>query len=236
MEAPASKHAFRSAFSLDPLLRFWQEKVAPVCSNMADMYADFKRRVEQIPELQGAVTDLTVVDRHRDVIAPLMNVVFPAASWESEVMGALTPFDSRPVYLSPEFERRFLDADGTLKGRFKDDYGDADGGRILRAYHQVAEKVYGIEYDFEIPVVRIVPDPKTGLDRYYRLVPDMRFVEVRVLGERPELDEKSRAGIVEHMADPDVLRTYLPPEKFELRGFVVIRVVEVTESELLSLL
>lgn len=83
------EHPFRSAFSLEPLLKFWKESVAPTCSNMAAMYADFQQRLTGIPELQGTVEDIAVVDRHRDIIAPLMSVVFPVAGWDNEVMGAL---------------------------------------------------------------------------------------------------------------------------------------------------
>lgn len=231
-----SGHPFRSAFSLEPLLKFWKESVTPMCSNMAEMYADFEQRVKETPELQGTVEDISSIDQHRDIIAPLMSVVFPAAAWESDVMGALTPYDSKPVYISPEFERRFVEPNGELKGRFKEDYGDSDGGRLLRAYHQIAEKMYGIRHEVETPVIRIVPDEKTGLDRYFRLIPDMRFVEVLGIGKIPDLDKSSRDAIMENITDTEVLRQYLPPEKFLLRGFVVIRVVDVTESEILSLL
>jgi len=236
MQPRNPEHPFRTAFSLEPLLDFWKEDVTPMCSNMADMFANFEQQLKETPELQGTIEDVASVERHLDIIAPLMSVVFPAAGWDSEVMGALTPYDSTPVYLSPEFQRRFVESDGSLKGHFKEDYGDADGGRVLRAYYQIAEKVYGIEHDVEMPVIRIVPDEKTGLDRYYRMIPDMRFVEVLGIGEIPDLDENARTDIVENITDADVLRRYLPPEKFLLRGFVVVRVVDVTESEILSLL
>lgn len=230
------EHPFRTAFSLQPLLNFWKDNVTPMCSNMSEMYADFEQHIKGIPELQGTVEDMAVVEQHLDIIAPLMSVVFPAAGWDSEVMGALTPYDSKPVYISPEFKRRFIRADGGLKGQFKDTYGDADGGRVIRAYHQIAEKIYGIKQEIATPIIRIVPDENTGLDRYYRLIPDMRFVEVLSIGNIPELDEEERSAIVENMTDAEVLKQYLPADKFLLRGFVVIRVVDVTESEILTLL
>jgi len=236
MPADNLKPLFRSAFSLEPLLDFWKENVVPMCPKMAEMYADFEKRIEETPGLQGAVTDLSIVDQNRDIIAPLMSVVIPAAAWESEVMGVVTPFDTDPVYVSPRFERLYTDHDGEHKGRFKDDLGESDGGRLLRAYFQIAEKVYGIKPEIEPSIVRIVPDEKTGLDRYFRLVADMQFVEVATVGKAPVLDDESRTAILENMTDVEVLRRYLPPEKFEFRGFVVVRAVEVTESELLSLL
>ena len=230
------EHPFRSAFSLEPLLNFWRESVTPMCSNMAEMFANFEQQLKETPELQGTVEDVAIVERHLDIIAPLMSVVFPAAGWGSEIMGALTPYDSIPIYKSLEFEKRLVRSDGRLKGRFKEGYGDADSGRVLSAYHQIAEKVYGIKHEIETPIICIVPDEKTGLDRYFRLILDMRFVEVLGIGEIPDLDENSRAAIKENITDAEVLRQYLPPEKFLLRGFVAVRVVDVTESELLSLL
>jgi len=236
MKNKTEHYSFNAAFSLDPLLNFWKQNVTPMCSNMAAMFATFKEQIDVTPELQGSIKDLTVVERYQNLIAPLMSVVFPVATWETELSGALTPFDSRPVYVSPGFRSLFVNEDGALKGHLKEDHGVTDGGRLLRAFLQIAEKIYDIRQYIDTPVIRVIPDPKTGLDRYFRMIPDLRFVDVHTTGEVPLLKPEDRAVIIENMTDPEVLRKYLPPEKFELRGFTVVRAVDVTESEVISAL
>jgi len=178
MKNKTEHYSFNAAFSLDPLLNFWKQNVTPMCSNMAAMFATFKEQIDVTPELQGSIKDLTVVERYQNLIAPLMSVVFPVATWETELSGALTPFDSRPVYVSPGFRSLFVNEDGALKGHLKEDHGVTDGGRLLRAFLQIAEKIYDIRQYIDTPVIRVIPDPKTGLDRYFRMFPDLRFIDV----------------------------------------------------------
>jgi hypothetical protein len=50
------------------------------------------------------------------------------------------------------------------------------------------------------------------------------------------LTDRERERVIEHIANPDVLTTLLPPGNFIFRGFTVVRAVDVTESEITSAL
>lgn len=227
-------HSFRAVFSLDPLLNFWRKQVVPSCSHMSEMFSFFEQRLAETPELHGDVEDLKVLEKYHDLLIPLMSVVFPAASWETDIAGALTPFTSRAIYVSPRFKDLLVADDGTLRGRLKDDHGASEGNRLLRAYFLILDKVYGIRQEIDTPIIRIVPDKKTSLDCYYGIVPDLRFVEVRSIGEPRKLTEEDRSTIIHNLADPDVLANYISPDQFEFRGFSVINAVDITETEIIS--
>jgi hypothetical protein len=227
---------FRTVLSIDPLLDFWRTKVAPNCPHMAEMFAVFDKRVLQVPELQGEIADPAAAARHTDILAPLMSVAFPSSTWETEISGVFKPFTHQVLYATPRYTRLLLDDNGLIAGRLKGAHNDLDYQRRVRAYALILERIYGIAQGLHSPMIRIVADPESGLERYFQINPDFQFIQVATIGPPPELSEKARRQVVEHIADPDVLASLLPPERFEFRGFTVVRAIDVTESEVTSAL
>ena len=80
--------AFKTCLSIDPLISFWREKIAPSCPHMAEVFAQLEERIKAIPELQGAIENPSILAKYDDLLMPLMSVVFPGASWESDIAGA----------------------------------------------------------------------------------------------------------------------------------------------------
>ena len=229
-------HPFKSALSLEPLLDFWRKNVAPSCSHMASMFEVFEARINEIPALKGPIKDVSVLENYQDLLIPLMSVVFPAASSDMEVSGALIPCTSHPFYVSPRFKQLMVGADGFLKGKVKNDQGVLEEGGLLRAYFMVLDKIYGFKQGLDTPIIRIVQDQETGLDLCFRISLDLQFVEVRFMDEPRELTKKERNIIAENITDIEVLSKFINPDNFQFYGFSVIRAVDVTESEVVSAL
>lgn len=227
---------FKTLLSLDPLLDFWRSQVAPHCSHMADMFAVFEKRIQETPELQGDITQPDAAARHTGILAPLMSVAFPSSTWETEISGAFTPFSHQALYLTPSYRKLLLDDSGNIAGRLKEANNSLDFQRIVRAYGLILQRLYGINQGLNSPLIRIVTDPHTGLERHFQIIPDFQFVQVGTLGNLRELSQTQREQIIAGITDPGVLTTMLPPGNFLFRGFTVVRAVDVTESEITSAL
>lgn len=228
-------YPFRCVLSLRPLIDFWRQMVASGEAK-ACLMEGLEERLAQAPELLRPIEDLSILNRHQDLLRGLMALVFPAAFWETGLVGALVPFNLRPVYVSPSFQKLMLNEDGSMKGRPLISEELYKRGRLLRAYFLILEKYYGIHQKLEYPIIRVVTDPDTGLDRYFRVNPDLRFVQVHHHGEVKELTEEERVRILENLSEPDVLKEILPPEHFEFHGFTAFQLVDVTQSEVISAL
>ncbi len=227
---------FRSTLSLNPLLDFWRKNISPKCSYMAEMFHEFEQQLQQIPELEDSIEDPSILKEHHDLLMPLMSVIFPASSWETEIVGALVPFREIAFYTSPMFQRLLIADDGSLKGLPKDNQGGPRKTRVLRAYFLILKKIYGLDQELETPVIQIVPDPDTGLDRYFQLSPDLQFIDVYPIGKPKKLSENDRQIIIDNLTDLKVLSKFINLDKFEFKGFTFIRAVDVTESEVISAL
>ncbi len=226
---------FGCALSLKPLIDFWKATVGASAACSAET-AELDRRLTDAPELLLPIEDTSILQPHEDVIRRLMRVVFPMAFWETDLVGAMVPFSLKPFLVSPRFQSVLLNEDGTFRGRVQQDPETCRRSSLLKFYLLILRRCYGIAKKMDWPFIRIVEDPETGLDRYFRLIADLRFVDVQPIGELTKLSEKDMATILEHLTEPQILREFLPPENFLVRGFTVIKAVDVTHSEVISAL
>jgi len=227
---------FRSELSLVPLIEFWTGKTAQESPMHAAMARLVEAEIAKASELRASITDLSVIDRHRELIDTLMAVVFSSAFWEQEYGAAMLPFRLQRFYATPSFERLLMGPDGRLSGRINADAATILQVRALYGYALVLGRVYGIPLELETPMVLTISDPDTGLDRYFRLQFDSRFIEVAPQREVAPLDAATRRRIQDSLTDPRALARLIPTHDFVLQGFTVLRASEVTDQEVLSAL
>lgn len=226
-----------STLSLKPLVDFWNRSTPRPGTSQAMLLESIRARIAEAPELLHPIEDLSILERHQDLVGDLMTAVFPPAFWETEVIGAVIPFTLEPFYVSPRFRLLCIEKDGTLVGPLDSSRDAFDRARLIRFYLLVLSNLYGIGRALDYPMIRTVKDPETGLVRYLKFRPDLRFVEAyRQPGGPENLTEIQRQQILNHLTEPEVLSEILPLEKFRVSGFTVIHAVDVTQSEVLTAL
>jgi len=226
---------FRRALSLRPLIEFWRGDATgcegTVCAALGGVV---NQAVAQAPELLSPVTDVAVLEKHADVVDALMAAIFPPAAWDQAYVAALAPFDLVSFYETPAFRRDLLGDDRHLRGRLNLDADTMRGARLRFAYKVVLERVYGIKLELDYPLMITVTDPDSGLERHFGISFDPTFQDVHVVGERPLLSDADRARLQEGVLDVESLQKLLPPERFMIEGFTIMRAVDVTDQEVLS--
>ena len=228
---------FRRVLSLRPLVEFWRGtgtaacEVGAVCTALSNVVVE---AVGRVPELLQPITDLSILEKHESVVDALMAAVFPPAAWDQAYVAALFPFDLISVYETPTFRRAFLDEDGRVRGTVNLDPENMRRARLRFAYKLVLERVYGIKMEFEYPLTITAPDPESGLDRHFRITFDSTFEEVHVVGETPPLTEADRERLQAAYFDVEPMLAMLPPERFMVEGFTIMRAIDVTDQEVLS--
>ncbi|MGD8369893.1 MAG: hypothetical protein PVG78_19815, partial [Desulfobacterales bacterium] len=230
------EYPFSCRMSLGPL-------IDAVRTSRADMGPQGACRSEAVDSLlaeaetlKEPVDESAVTDAHRSAAAGLLAQVFSPSILKTEAVGAFIPFAQRPVYATEAFRRLFVAEDGSLHGRMNMEEEQFDRGRAIRAYLFILDSLYGIRQRLSYPLVRIVEDPETGLERHYRIDPDYRFVEALAAGGPPTLSKEEKDRVLDHLTDPEILREILPPERFTLQGLTVFRAVDTTQTEMISAL
>jgi GAF domain-containing protein len=230
---------FRCELSLAPLITFWTQLSAYHEFGRGPIPGIVREKAREAPELAEVIEDLSVIEKHRAFVDLMMTALFPPAFWEQEYGAALFPFQLRAFYATPPFRRSLMNADGSLQGRanFLQEHSVEQtlaAARLLLAYELILERTYGIDLGGDVPIIFTTADPATGLDRHFRLQFDWRFVEVELVGPKPPLPDAVRQRLQTGLIDGDLLRELLPPERFVLRGFMIVKAVDVTDQEVLS--
>src|SRR5919108_162833 len=230
---------FRCELSLAPLITFWTQLSAYHEFGRGPIPGIVREKAREAPELAGLIEDLSVIEKHRAFVDLMMTAMFPPAFWEQEYGAALFPFQLRAFYATPPFRRALMGADGSLQGRasFLQAHSVAPtlaSAKLLLAYQLILERAYGIDLGTDVPIIFTAVDAATGLDQHFRLQFDWRFVQVKVSGPKPPLTDAARQRLKTGRIDSDYLRELLPPERFVLRGFMIVKAVDVTDQEVLS--
>jgi hypothetical protein len=231
---------FKCELSLAPLITFWTQLSAYHEFGRGPIPGLVREKAREAPELAGVIDDLSVIGKHQTFVDLMMTALFPPAFWEQEYGAALFPFQLRSFYATPPFRRSLMNEDGTLHGlatflrkRSVDPTMAAE--RLSLAYELILERVYGVELGGDVPVmIFTTTDSVTGLDQHFRLQFDWRFVDVEVVGPKPPLPDGVRQRLHTGRIEGEELRALLPPDRFVLRGFMIVKAVDVTDQEVLS--
>jgi hypothetical protein len=226
---------FRFELSLDPLIAFWTRSMdeAGACGAVSRL---INEEIRKAPELLGVIDDPAVLDRHRDLLDALMVAIFPPALWEQSFGAAMIPHRMQAFYATPPMEQLLLNERGGLRGRLNLDASMVAAMRRASAYALVLRRLYGLDLEVDYPIILTVPDPKTGLDRHFRVLLDPTFIEVTSRGPLPELGEDVRRELRANLLDAARLEALLPADRFLFRGFGIFKAVDVTDQEVLSAL
>ncbi|HXJ81763.1 MAG TPA: GAF domain-containing protein [Candidatus Methylomirabilis sp.] len=225
---------FRCELSLAPLITFWTQISAYHEFGRGPLPGIVREKIRQAPALGGTIDGPEVIARHKEVVDLMMSAMFPPAFWEQEYGAALYPFQLRAFYATSAFRRSLMAEDGTVQGRVHGDEQRVRNVKLLLAYEVVLQRIYGIDLGVEAPIIFTTVDPTTNLDRYFKMQFDWRFIEVEPVGPVPTLADPIRHRLQRGIVDLDFLRDVLPPERFVLRGFVILKAIDVTDQEVLS--
>ena len=225
---------FRSTLSLEPLISYWQDRENASNAGVALLARAIGEQVASAPWCRGPLTDYQELEGNCDLIETLMLAVFPPASFSTDISGVVGPFQRRSFYSTRHFEEVMLNKDRLIKQPLNIDIVAMERQMGLMAYQLVLHRVYGAVLPSLGTIVFTVPDYRIGLYRHYRVDFNSDFVTVKVVGELPTLSPEQMEMLIHNRHRPEIWAELLPAEHFELEGFNLLQLVDITDQEILS--
>ena len=225
---------FRSTLSLEPLIAYWQDRENASNAGVALLARAIGEQVASAPWCRGPLTDYQELEGNYDLIETLMLAVFPPASFSTDISGVVGPFQRRSFYSTRHFEEVMLNKDRLIKQPLNIDMVAMERQMGLMAYQLVLHRVYGAVLPSLGTIVFTVPDYRIGLYRHYRVDFNSDFVTVKVVGELPTLSPEQMEMLIHNRHRPEIWAELLPAEHFELEGFNLLQLVDITDQEILS--
>ena len=236
--APASggppRFPFATHLSLEPLIAYWLEREHDANPGVARLARAVARQVHETDGCRGDLPSPHVLDDYPDLVATLMLAVFPPATAATAIAGAVAPFQRQSFYYTPRFAEVLLSKDGLIKQPLNLDLATLETQLTRMAYLLILSREYGAKVPEQGSFIFTVPDYSIGLYRHYGLSLDSTFVRVRVVGEKPTLSAEQVLELVRNRHRLDLWQALLPPERFELEGFNLLQLLDVTTQEILS--
>ncbi|GEO06275.1 hypothetical protein AAE02nite_39390 [Adhaeribacter aerolatus] len=231
---PFKTFPFRTSLSFVPLIRYWESKINDDNRGISLFARAITKQLEKSPELLEPILNQSFLAAHEDIIEIMMTAIFPPATWESEISGALTPFLNTSFYQTPKFREIFISENNELKRPLNIDKQKMLNLNIRLAFLFILNKCYHFPVPAEEPLIFTVPDYALGLYRHYRVSLNNTFLQVKHNGDLPKLSDPDIRLLLSNVEDLDLWRQFIPPANFEFAGFYVMELVDVTEQETLS--
>ncbi len=225
---------FKSQLSLRPLINFWKSATNEKEKMKSAFAESILEKLDKIPELKEPINDQQIIDNNRDMVDVLMSIIYPASQWNKLIAASFSPFQFIKFYGTEYFEEKLnfeLDEISRKKDFKKNSSGFA---RTMKGYHLILHKCYDLELNKDFSTILDVQNHETGLVKYYQLEYDIKFLNVNIIGTKPDLTKKDIEELLSAPTNVALWMEKLPPENFEFEGFVTIRGVDVTKQQILS--
>ena len=233
-DCPVARFPFKSVLSLDGIINHWQQEAKSKNKIRSENAKRLLTKIENIDEFRGKIKDITILEKHTDLVDAIMSALYLPGNDNRIPMASNAPFQFVPFYSTKAF-REFFPTPGEFK--FKDfgiDESRMITGKMLGAFSIILNKLYNHKLDLDSDMVMRIPDKNTGLDRYYQLQIDKRFIDVEPIGALLQLSHEQITNQLQDSTNISGWLELLPPEKFEFSGFVTLTAIDVTNQEVVS--
>jgi hypothetical protein len=221
-----------SNISFDPFINYLKENLIAV-SNTKEKFYNYL--IEKL-ETGGYGAETGLLQEQDDLLEMLTTSLFPVVADHHKISFALaTPYQFKVFYYSDCFKKLFLDRGE--KHLLLPEGMSADQLRAIQAtmiYDQVLEKFYGIKLNDSPELIYPVTDAETGLKRYYRIGYDRRFIDIRLKGKLPQIQDCGVCMNTFRILDLEKQLATMPLDLFEANGFAVWTAQDVTITESLD--
>lgn len=227
---------FNSQLSFRPLVEALKKNITEGNPGMKKLYGKVVKDVEAHPELLNPITDLSLLEPHSELIEELLSAVFPPTT-RNFLYGVALPFKFTTVYTSPLFKSILLKP-GSNEINVPDNKTGAQLSheKLQFAYGMILQKYLGYNSPDNTRSVHPFTDPVTGITKYMELRIDARFIDVRPAGEMPKMPDSILCQRTNRLKTITELMEEIPLDQFVFEGISVMRVNDVTEQEVISLM
>jgi len=227
---------FNSQLSFLPLVEALKKNITEGNPGMKKLYGKVVKDVEAHPELLNPITDLSLLEPHSELIEELLSAVFPPTT-RNFLYGVALPFKFTTVYTSPLFKSILLKP-GSNEINVPDNKTGAQLSeeKLQFAYGMILQKYLGYNSPDNTRSVHPFTDPVTGVTKYMELRIDARFIDVRPAGEMPKMPDSIMCQRTNRLKTITELMQEIPLDQFVFEGISVMRVNDVTELEVISLM
>nr|WP_314496712.1 GAF domain-containing protein [uncultured Chryseobacterium sp.] len=187
-------------------------------------------KIRNFPELRNGFQDLSLFEKHKDLIRLLLADLFPTGLTKNEIKAAGIPLTNVTFNYTERFQNILNEAGKDFEIEFRDisddEYYVFCCCLILQTYLQKDIKV-------TLPFYYDIPDKK-GIMRHYKITVNSDFSDVYPAEGTKIPSDEILDMLLENLDDIQLWKKYFQPESWILNGFSIISLIDCTSEVALS--
>lgn len=223
---------YKSRLSFAPLIDQIRQMADSDDFGQAYLAREILRRLEDAPDLLQPIERYEQILQHHDLIELMMLTFLPAAGRENILIKVSKPFDLKPVYFTPAAKK--LMECGAISASLDVPQETLYSTTIIRICSLILNKFYGQQLNLAPMMTFTIRNPETNLLQYYKLQLNLSYTDVIAHQPPQEISQDQINQLMVNIYDTDLWLEHLPPENFELHGFIIGNMIDITEEEALS--
>jgi len=223
------ENSFKSVISFKKFIDFLKSSIQTGPSIKIPYFKWIIKKFKKFPELSNNVP-LEKLSEYEEMLELVSTCLLPLASDENSLWALSSPLSPQIFYSTDGFHKLMecLEHPVVLDPAKGD--ADSESEKIMRElqYGMLLEKVYSLPYLKKTEWIRKFADPETGLDKYFQVNIDTRFIDIRAINQLPAMDCSSISPASVWGEEFKKIQHLLPLNQFEARGFSIITLTDVT--------
>ncbi|WP_236972851.1 hypothetical protein [Membranihabitans marinus] len=199
-----------------------------------EILADRARKIlsaqSPYPILRDGFTDPSILTENAEVIELLLQDTFPEVLSQNEIKAAALPYNNIVFNHSNRLQKILADAGPDFDMKILDFSEDL---YYIMAGTIILGQEYGVTVNYKKPLVYCIPDAR-GVNRYYRILYNVDFVELIPTDRRIELSPEDVDELLENYKDTALWKEKIPPHSYICKGFVILNMYDITHDYAVS--
>ncbi|HUR29828.1 MAG TPA: hypothetical protein VMZ69_00280, partial [Saprospiraceae bacterium] len=228
------------AFKVKLDLRLFIDRVREISADNPESIAPellgrINHTISEHPELLELYDNVEDVAPHQEFLNDLFSTILPLKGATSTLQAITLPFTAFQPLVGTESYNKLVDPNlGNFDITEISISGERLDPRILYAYKLILQKFYGIDLKVDQPIIAEILTPETGLSRYFKLIGQSHYMDLKALGPLPKIETQDLQQLLEKGFDAEVWSIVLPPDLFVFTGFTLTTLMDVTTEQAIA--
>ena len=210
------------------------EALEEIAESDVDYRSDYAkallRHAAPFPELRNGITDLSLLDKHEQLIRNLLADLFPTALTNNEIKAAAIPFFNFTFNHTARFKKILANAgeDFDMEIRNFDDHQF-----YVFCCCLILNDHYGCHLDISKPLFYDIPDAD-GIMKHYRILYNGDFLDFIPTDKAVALTPEDINKLIDNFDDLDLWKEKFPEGSWTSKGFGIISLFDATTESAIS--
>jgi hypothetical protein len=217
--------------SLKPFVSFLEQKIKEKKNVRTPFFTYVRDRIRQFEDWDTQITEDNL-EKFRDAFELVYFTLSAPVTNEKDFLWALgEPLTPHIFYGTGAFYRLLTRKDGSIRDKLLNQelLHNRALERLRIIYALVLERFYGFSYPVGNAIKISIHDDKGGLNKYYKIEFDTRFIDFSFNGTLPEIDF-AYFQIIQNNETESIayLQKVLPLNRIRFEGFSLVQIFDVT--------